>query len=100
MNAYLAFKGDFSRKYNRNNEVLYSWILGELWCDGLGRELGISVNNVPGPLIRFFSACVNPLLTKPLTTNAIITIRNRVRDRREKIRKAGELRARKTTKAQ
>jgi hypothetical protein len=98
LSSYRIVRSDFSRKKNRNNEILYNWILGELWCDGLGQALGVSVNeNVPsGPLVRFFSTCVNPLLAKPLTTNAIVTIRNRVRGQREKLRKAGEIRAQKT----
>jgi hypothetical protein len=70
--SHLAFRGDFSRKYNRNNELLYIWVLEDLWCRGLGQELAISLNEgaLPGPLIRFFLACVNPLLDKPLTAHA------------------------------
>jgi hypothetical protein len=87
--ALRTIQWDFSRKKNPNNEALYSWILEDLWCRGLGQELGVSSVNkeVPGPLIKFFAACVNPLLAKPLTANAIVTIRDRVRDRREKNRK-------------
>jgi hypothetical protein len=83
--AYHLVKGDFSRKKNPNNEALYIWVLEDLWCRSLGQELGVSSvkKEVPGPLIRFFGACVNPLLAKPLTANAIVTIRDRVKDRRE-----------------
>jgi hypothetical protein len=101
LQALRAFQGDFSRKYNRNNEVLYIWILEDLWCGRLGQELGVSINNdVPGPLIKFFSACVNPLLNKPLTPGAIVSIRDRVRGRREKIAITSKVRARKRIKAQ
>jgi hypothetical protein len=80
--SHLAFRGDFSRKHNRNNELLYIWVLEDLWCRGLGQELAISLNEnaPPGPLIRFFLACVNPLLEKPLTANAADKI---VRKRRQ-----------------
>jgi hypothetical protein len=90
--TYQVVRGDFSRKKNPNNEALYFWILEDLWCRGLGQELGVSSvrKERPGPLIRFFAACVNPLLTKPLTANAIVTVRDRVLDRREKQRKARE----------
>lgn len=99
LKAYRAFQGDFSRKKNRNNEVLYKSILEDLWCTSLGQELGVSVNNnVPGPLIKFFSACVNPLLTKPLTTTGIVAIRDRVRERREKIAITSKVRTRKRIK--
>jgi hypothetical protein len=94
-------EGDFSRKKNPINEALYTWIIEDLWCRGLGQELGVSSVNkeVPGPLIKFFAACVNPLLPKPVTANAIVTIRNRARDRREKQSKTREkLEARKGTK--
>jgi hypothetical protein len=80
--SHLAFRGDFSRKHNRNNELLYIWVLEDLWCRGLGQELAISLNEnaPPGPLIRFFLACVNPLLEKQLTANAADKI---VRKRRQ-----------------
>jgi hypothetical protein len=89
LTSHLAFRGDFSRKYNRNNELLYIWVLEDLWCRGLGQELAISLNKKapPGPLIRFFLACVNPLLEKPLTANAADTI---VRKRREEQKIAEE----------
>jgi len=98
LSAYQSIRKDFSRKKNRNDEILYNWILGELWCDGLGQQLGISLNqNRPGgPLVRFFSACVNPLLNKPLTPSAIVTIRNRVRKQPQELQNAGEIRAQKT----
>ena len=89
MEIYGAFRGDFKRKANRNNEVLYGWILEDVWCRTLGQDLGVSINEkVPGPLIKFFSACVDPLLSKPLTANAIIAIRNRVREKGEQRAKA------------
>jgi hypothetical protein len=90
--ALRTIQGDFSRKKNPNNEALYFWILEDLWCRGLGQELAVSSvkKEMPGPLIRFFAACVNPLLTKPLTANAIVTVRDRVRAKREKQRKTRE----------
>jgi hypothetical protein len=90
--ALRTIQWDFSRKKNPNNEALYFWILEDLWCRGLGQELGVSSvkKEMPGPLIRFFAACVNPLLTEPLTAHAIVSIRNRVRDRREKHGKTHE----------
>jgi hypothetical protein len=100
--AHRAFQDDFTRKKNRNNEVLYIWILEDLWCRALGQGLSVSVNNkMPtGPLIRFFSTCVNPLLSEPLTAHAIVTIRDRMRVRREKHKTAREkLEARRRIKA-
>jgi hypothetical protein len=87
LRALRAFPGGFSRKINPNNEALYYWVLEELWCKHLGQQLGVSTNynKVPGPLVRFFSACVNPLFSKPLTPSAIVSIRDRVRKRRENI---------------
>jgi hypothetical protein len=38
LSALRAFQEDFSRKYNRNNEVLYIWILEDLWCRRLGKS--------------------------------------------------------------
>jgi hypothetical protein len=84
----LAFQGDFNRKYNRNNDLLYIWILEELWCRGLGQKLAISLNKnaTPGPLIKFFLACVNPLINKPLTANAVVSIIRKRREERRKVR--------------
>jgi hypothetical protein len=83
--AYQAIKGDFSRKKNAHREGLYIGIL-DLWCRGLGQRLGVSGVDKPqpGPLIKFFSACVNPLLSKPLTGNGIAQIVDREKRRYEK----------------
>ena len=85
LTSHLAFQGDFNRKYNRNNELLYIWVLEDLWCRGLGQELAISLNesSSPGPLIRFFLACVNPLLDKPLTAHAADKIARKQRGRQK-----------------
>jgi hypothetical protein len=83
--AYQAIQRDFSRKKNAYNDGLYIQVL-DLWCRGLGQMLGVSSveKKVPGPLIKFFSACVNPLLAKPLTGNGIADIVDREKRRREK----------------
>jgi hypothetical protein len=70
-----------------NHEALYMWVIEDLWCRALGKELGVSSvgKKVPGPLIRFFTACVNPLLSKPLTANGIVSIHDRAKARRKRL---------------
>jgi hypothetical protein len=69
-----------------NREALYMWVLEDLWCRALGQQLGVSLyvdKKRPGPLIKFFAACVNPLLPKPLTANGIVSIHLRAKARRK-----------------
>jgi hypothetical protein len=82
--AYQALP-DFSRKKNPYREGLYIMIF-DLWCRGLGQNLGVSGegNPVPGPLLKFFGACVNPLLPKPLKPTGISSARDRENNRRER----------------
>jgi len=85
--AYRLVVGDFEGTKNPNHEALYMWVIEDLWCQGLGQRLGVSSvgKKVPGPLIKFFAACVNPLLSKPLTATGIVTIHDRAKARRKLI---------------
>lgn len=63
------------------------WIL-DLWCKGLGQELSVissADGEVSGPLVKFFAACVNPLLPKPLTAGGIATIVDREKARGKRL---------------
>jgi hypothetical protein len=87
--AYQMVAGDYKGKRNRSHEALYMWVLEDLWCKGLGLNLGVSSvgKKVPGPLIKFFAACVNPLLPKPLTAKGIVTIVDRAKARQKSLQK-------------
>ena len=47
--------------------------IGEIWEGTFGKHLAMTAR---GPTVRFFKACLNPLLDTPLTDEAI---RDRVR---------------------
>jgi hypothetical protein len=86
LTGYRLVVGDFKGTKNPNREALYMWVLEDLWCRSLGLQLGISRyadKKRPGPLIKFFAACVNPLLPKPLADNSIVSIVRRAKARRK-----------------
>jgi hypothetical protein len=85
--SYRTVIGNYKGKSNQANEALYMWVIEDLWCQGLGQELGVSSveKEVPGPLIRFFIACVNPLLPQPLKASGIAEIHDRAKARRKRL---------------
>jgi hypothetical protein len=87
LTAYRLVVGDFKGTKNPNREALYMWVIEDLWCKGLGQGLGVSSvrKKVPGPLIKFFTVCVNPLLPKPLTASGVVAIHDRVKARRKRL---------------
>jgi hypothetical protein len=90
--AYRSVVGDFKGTKNPNREALYMWVLEDLWCGSLGQQLGVSLyadKKRPGPLIKFFATCVNPLLPKPLADNSIVSIDRRAKARRKQFENLG-----------
>jgi hypothetical protein len=75
-----AIAKGYKGRRNDSRESLYAGILG-LWTEHLGRELKYSAGP-SGPLIRFFSACVDPFLgDEAPTAHAVAAIIDRTRCR-------------------
>jgi len=72
----------FRGRKDEHREFLYEAVLG-LWCRELGQELRYSRSETPtGPLVRFFTAVVAPVLgTKAPTARGIAEIVDRARAR-------------------
>jgi hypothetical protein len=75
----------FGRRQNPHREFLY-WGVMRVWTDRLGGKLRYS--NSPegpsGPLVRFFVACVEPILRKQTPQAGIADIIDREREARAK----------------
>jgi hypothetical protein len=84
--TWCAFRGT----KNPYREFLYGGVL-DLWTYRLGGELKYStaVNGLPsGPLVRFFHACVWPVLGDETPAAGLADIVNRERKRRQAVRQA------------
>jgi hypothetical protein len=77
--AHREYQSNYAGNTNANRKALYIQIIA-LWTDSLGQQLGASKPKqgksgpAHGPFVRFFEACVNPLLGKPLSAATPTTV--------------------------
>jgi hypothetical protein len=81
LRGYSDVAAGYGRRRSTSRAFLYASVLG-LWTKRLGQPLRFSITQgVPtGPLIRFFAACVTPIMgNEALTARAICKIIERAR---------------------
>lgn len=80
--AYETSAEGFEGNRNMHRDALFRWVLA-LWHQGLGQDIGTTRDKATGtategPLFRFFTACTEPLIDKPLSPSGLSKVVNRL----------------------